>query len=199
VQGYFQPVLIKGPAGVTVSLAEGAAFTQPETAPLRASLLVGQVYRFRVMNIPLNPGAEVFPSVELIDRIYPPAGQEQRFPIVVELSHDDIMTALQGKFVTKVIYLEDPNLALPALHPGGEQPSFDVAPGRDPLAVADFTGRPVAILRLGAILPPQDGSADGSFFFGSPPWTRPTAAPPTAPVIPATPPVPAPRVETASR
>lgn len=178
IQGYFQPVLIQGPAGVLVALAEGGGFSEPETAPIRARLLIGQVYRFRVMNIPLNPGAEVFPTVEIIDRLYAPPGQEDRFPIVVELSHDDIMKALQGKFLTKVIYVEDPEVALPAAQSGG-QPWFDLVPGQDPLAIADEVGRPVAILRMGGILP-SGGEPDMQFLFGCPPWIRPAA-----PIVPA--------------
>lgn len=201
--GYFQPVQIKGPAGVVVSMAEGGTFTPPETAPIRVGLLIGKVYRFRVMNIPLNPGAEVFPTIEIIDRLYTPVGLEYRFPIVVELSHDDIMTALAGKFLTKVIYLEDPEMAVPTGHPQGEQPSFDIAPGHNPLEVADEVGRPVAILRMGAIQPAQLGQPDMPFLFDCPPWVRPTVAavPATSPShgLPALPPGPASPVEAASR
>jgi hypothetical protein len=201
--GYFQPVQIKGPPGVVVAMAEGGTFTEGETAPIRVGLLIGKVYRFRLMNIPLNPGAEVFPTIEVVDRLYSPQGLEYRFPIVVELSHDDIMTALSGKFLTKVIYLEDPEMAVPAGHPQGEQPSFDIAPGHNPLEVADEVGRPVAILRMGAILPTHSAGPDMQFLFGCPPWVRPTvtAAPlaPTSPELPALPPVPASPVEAASR
>ncbi|MDD4269542.1 MAG: DUF11 domain-containing protein [Pirellulaceae bacterium] len=178
--GYFQPVLIKGPAGVLAAMAEGGGFAEAETAPIRVGLLIGQVYRLRVMNIPLNPGAEVFPTIEIIDRLHPPAGQEERFPIVVEISHDDIMKALQGTYLTRVIYLEDPQLALPAAH-AGLQPSFDLPPGQDPLAVADQIGRPVAILRMGGILPTADGQPDMQFLFGCPPWIRPALPSPPDP------------------
>lgn len=201
--GYFQPVQIKGPPGVVVAMAEDGAFAEAETAPIRVGLLIGQVYRFRLMNIPLNPGAELFPTIEIVDRLYPPQGLEYRFPIVVELSHDDIVTALNGKFLTKVIYLEDPETAVPAGHPQGEQPSFDIAPGSNPLEVADEIGRPVAILRMGAIVPTNPGRPDMRFLFGCPPWTRPpvdtasTAAASFQP--PAAPPVPASPLEAASR
>lgn len=201
--GYFQPVQIKGPPGVVMSMTEGGSFTAPETAPIRVGLLIGQVYRIRVMNIPLNPGAEVFPTIEIIDRIYAPAGLEYRFPIVVELSHDDIMMALSGKFLTKVIYLEDPEMAVPTGHPEGEQPSFDIAPGHNPLEVADEVGRPVAILRMGAIQPTRSSEPDMQFLFGCPPWVRPTVAAVPArgssPELPALPPAPASPVEAASR
>ncbi len=95
--------------------------------------------------------------------------------------------ALDGKFVTRVIYLEDPHNALPVRNPAGpgqSQTWFDVGPGRDPLAVADGLGRPVAILRLGARVPDQ--GSDPGFFFGSPPWVgfapRPAVVRPAAPL-----------------
>ncbi|NLS96917.1 MAG: hypothetical protein GXX96_32675 [Planctomycetaceae bacterium] len=201
--GYFQPVQVKGPPGVVVAMAEGGTFMEGETAPIRVGLLIGQVYRFRVMNIPLNPGAELFPTIEVVDRIYPPAGLEYRFPIVVELSDDDILTALSGKFLTKVIYLEDPETAVPTGHPEGEQPSFDIAPGTNPLEVADEVGRPVAILRMGAILPSRSGEPDMQFLFGCPPWVRPAVDPAVLQLAPPVPtpvaPAPALPVEAASR
>jgi hypothetical protein len=170
--GFFQPVEIKAPPGALVSLAANAQFGRPEPAPRRVGLLIGQVYRLRVTEIPLSPGLEVFPTVELIDRLYTPADQQRRFPIPIELSQEDLQLALDGKFVTRVIYLEDPQRALPVPAAGTPQHWFEVAPGDDPLAVADALGRPVAILRLGARLPDQGPQPDASFFFGSPPYVK---------------------------
>ena len=47
-----------------------------------------------------------------------------------------------------------------------------MAPGRDPLAVADELGRPVAILRLGARLPDYPQGPDAQFLFGCQPLER---------------------------
>ena len=71
----------------------------------------------------------------------------------VELTEEDLKLALAGKFVTRVIYLEDPRNALPVRDDPQEQTWFEAAPGQDPLAVADGLGRPVAILRMGGRLP----------------------------------------------
>jgi hypothetical protein len=168
--GFFQPVEIKAPSGALVSLATTGQFDQPQKAPRRAGLLIGQVYRLRVMNIPRNAGMEVFPTVEVIDRLYAPQGQQQRFAIPVELTLEDLELALAGKFVTRVIYLEDPNCALPVRDDPGAQSWFEVGPKRDPLATADALGRPVAILRLGARVPGRHESPEASFLFGCPPF-----------------------------
>ena len=177
VAGYFQPVEIRALQGVRVSLSEGGAFAAAEPAPIRVGLLIGQVYRLRVTNIPLHEGEEVFPSIEVIDRLYAPRGQEVRFPIVIELTFDDILLALDNKFVTRVIYVEDPQSALPVREHGQEW--FEAPPGKDPLALADALGRPVAILRLGARMPGRDTGPDPNFFFGCPPLVKfPPPAPP---------------------
>ena len=60
IPGYYQPVEIRAPQGVNISLVVDRRF-QPETAsPVVAGMLIGQVYRFRVTNIPLNEGRGSF-------------------------------------------------------------------------------------------------------------------------------------------
>lgn len=172
VAGFFQPVELRAPKGTSISLAEEGGFTQLQPAPVKAGLLIGQVYRLRVTGIPFRPGMEVFPTVEVIDRLYAPRGQEQRFPIIVELSEEDLSLAVDGKFVTRVIYLEDPYTALPVPEDPSRQSWFEAGPGHDPLAVADQLGRPMAILRMGARLPDHAMGPDMSFLFGCPPLKR---------------------------
>ena len=166
--GFFQPVEIKAPPGALVSLAAENQFGAPQSGPQKVGMLIGAVYRMRVTNIRMAEGAEVFPTVEVIDRLYAPVGQERRFAIPIAITEDDLKLAIDGKFVTRVIYVEDPRNALPMREINKSQNWFEVAPGQDPLAVADGLGRPVAILRLGGRLPDQ--GADPFFFFGSPPF-----------------------------
>jgi uncharacterized repeat protein (TIGR01451 family) len=91
--------------------------------------------------------------------------------------------ALDNKFVTRVIYVEDPESALPVREHGQEW--FEAPPGKDPLALADALGRPATILRLGARMPGRDTGPDPNFFFGCPPLVKfpppPPAARPAAP------------------
>jgi hypothetical protein len=183
--GYFQPVEIIAPAGTAIALAANGQFDQAQVSPAQAGLLIGAVYRLRVTNIPDNPGLEVFPSIELVDRLYPPPGLERRFAIPIELSEEDLRLALAGKFVTRVVYLENPQYAQPTRNTNGQN-WFDIGAGRDPLAVADNLGRPVAIVRMGARLPTDpSGAPSQDFLYGSPPWLKfapvsvPTAAQPT--------------------
>jgi hypothetical protein len=166
--GYFQPVRILGPQGLQVSLPVPGGFDQPQSAPADVGLLVGGVYRLRITNIPNNAGQEVFPTIEMIDRLYTPRGQERRFAIPIEFSAEDLQLALSGRFVTRVIYLEEPDAALPAATKPESPNWFDIGPGRDPLATADAMGRPMAILRMGGRLPDANEIGSAGFLYGSP-------------------------------
>lgn len=163
--GHYQPVRITAPQGVEVALLGAVQGEAPRPAPREAGLLVGQVYRLRVTNIPLQEGREVFPTLELIDRVYPPPGTQRRFAVPVDLLQEDLQLALEGKYVVRVIYLEDPRRPLPMHLPRGEH-WFDVAPGQDVLRMADVLGRPVAILRMGGRVPLDDEAGAAA----NPPW-----------------------------
>ncbi|QDS94935.1 hypothetical protein FF011L_37190 [Roseimaritima multifibrata] len=170
VQNYYQPVRINGPKGARFEIAEGDVFQPNDQDSLHAGLLIGAVYRLRVTSIPGNPGAEIYPTIEVIDRTYPPEGQATRFPIQINLEQIDMQDALKGRMVTRVVYLEDPQSALPLAETPDTARSFNVMLHQDPLQVADQMGRPVAIIRIGSMTPPSEPSLMPQFFFGSPPW-----------------------------
>jgi hypothetical protein len=167
-RGYFQPVELYGPEGSSISLVMDGRFLKSQPSPVRAGMLIGKVYRFRVTGIKRNEGFEVFPTVEVINRMYPPKGQATRFPIPIELTEDDLELAITGRFVTRVIYLEDPRTALPLPQNGKQQRYYEVAPDQDPVQVADGLGRPMAILRMGSRTPSANEPI-ASFAYGSPP------------------------------
>ena len=169
--GYFQPTEVIVPQGSKLSLAVGLQFDQAKINRRRAGFLIGQVYRLKVTHIPLYEGVEIFPTIELIDRIYPPPGRNLEFPIPIQITQDDLREAIQGRMVTRVIYVEDPAHALPAVKQPRQLLGFDVREGEDPLKVADSLGRPVAILRLGARVPgPQGPSLQ--FLYGASLWKQ---------------------------
>jgi hypothetical protein len=178
--GYVQPVEIRAPKGALISLAQDGQFDEGAASPRLAGMFISPVYRLKVTNIALHEGQEVFPTIEVIDRLYPPMGKETRFPIPIELTQEELEMALAGKFVTRVIYLEDTNTALPHGE-GGEQLWHEIRASDDALAEADKLGRPMAILRMGGRLPGNEGP-DQEFMFGSPPWTP--LVPPIEPINP---------------
>jgi len=167
-QGYVQPVKIRVPEGADVAIAGSEAFEI--TAPaLRVGLMVGHVYRLKVSNIPRFEGEEIYPSLEIINRLYPPRGMKDRFPIPIEIAQEDLEAAIAGRMVVRVVYVEDPNEAFPKQEDPDYQRYFDVLPEEDPLHVADELGRPIAILRLGSRRPNYTGP-DREFLFRSPPF-----------------------------
>ena len=189
IQGYFQPVMIRTPEGTSLACVTAGQFSERLASPLQVGLFVGCDYRLRITGIPFHPGKELFPTLTLLARTYPPQGREIEFPIVINLTLEDIELALAGRYITRVIYLENPGAALP-IHPGGEeQLSHDIR-GGDPVAIASTLGLPVAIIRIGGRVPPQNtGTLSPEFTFGSPPWVlNRTVAPETAvsPVLPQT-------------
>src|SRR5690606_36649094 len=114
------------------------------------------------------------PTIELVDRLHPPKGQEVRFAIPIEFSQEDLELALEGKYVTRVVYLEDPNNALPYGQKEIGDEWYDVLPSEDPLEVPDRIGRPMAIIRTGGRLPEDAVGKDPSFLGACPPlWNVP--------------------------
>lgn len=189
---YFQPVAFSGPDKVQFAMPTGDGF-QESDSELMVGLNVGRVYRFRVTNIPFHPGAELYPTVELLGRTFPPAGAELRHPIPLNLSETDLTNALGGLMVTRVVYLEDPQTAYPLAVDRKDATPIDVPTGQDLLATADTYGRPIAIIRIGSLAPPTSPVLTGQFYFGYPNWI-PLQAPTAEPL--GTEPEPAPATST---
>jgi hypothetical protein len=168
LSGYFQPVRIRAPQGARIALAmEGGYSAVPGNEAL-VGMQIGPAYRLRVSNVPAGEGVEIFPTIEIVDRLYPPPGLALKFPIPIELTQDELELASLGAFVTRVIYVEDPQHTLPiARRAGEEQPWFEAPAGEDPLVTADRNGRPVAILRIGSRVP--DAKTQAEMMSAAPP------------------------------
>lgn len=169
LSGYCQPVEIRAPQGARISPAAGGSFAEGQSDRLLVGLEIAKVYRFRVTDVPEHPGVELFPTVEMVDRTYPPPGLALKFPVPVDLTEDELLLAAEGSFVTRVVYIEDPDLATPVAQKSGEPLRwFDVRQGDDPLVTADALGRPVAIVRIGGRVPNLEGE-DPAFACGPEP------------------------------
>jgi hypothetical protein len=147
-----------------------------------AGLLVGPVYRLRLSDMPDFPGVELYPSIEMIDKLHPPAGREAEFPVVIPFTEEELISAAEGRLVTKVIYLEQPNRA--SLQPAGKGkavPPVRVSSRDNPLEVADIHGRPLAIVRVGGRVPDTNRPEPGFFGSGYPVMMIERPAPKEAP------------------
>lgn len=169
--GYCQPVEIHGPEGLEISAAIEGQFDSPQSLPAIFGMFIGPVYRFRITRIPRNEGCEIYPTIEIINRLYPPQGLESHFPIPVHFTLEELEMALSGRLVTRVIYLEDPQSALPVRDTLDQQRYYEVRSDEDPLRAADRLGRPVAILRMGSRTPEFDSQLQ-RFLFDCPPLVK---------------------------
>lgn len=162
---WLQPVRISVPGGAEVSVYSGTGEPAGVTAaPATVAVNPGHTYRLRLAKMPEFPDAELYPSVEVLDRLHPPPGQAHRYPIPVPFSADDLRLALAGRLVTRVIYLEQPQLAQ-QLDPLNREVPQAVLPSANVLQEADRLGRPMIIVRMGARRPSP--SHTSSMFFGT--------------------------------
>ncbi len=97
-------------------------------------LRVGVGYSLRVSNLPDRPGVELFPMIEILGHLHRPAGVDpSKYPIRVLLRDIDIEAAAdRGQLVTQVIYLEDPDSAVPLALGKDETPVVTISAAEDP-------------------------------------------------------------------
>jgi len=162
-----QPIRVDLPDGMgQVSFYNGGT---PEELPIPeqslAVLHVGSLYRFKISEMPEHPGVELYPTIELIDKLHPPCGRENEFPVPVAFTPEEIAEAVKGRLVTKVIYVERPDHAVPARGNARER-AYLAEPNENVLELAHRDGRPVAIVRLGGRTPDLARPEPG--FFGDP-------------------------------
>src|SRR5262245_3298039 len=72
LSGYFQPVRIRAPEGARIALATEGDFSPVASSEALVGMQVGLVYRLAITNIPDGDGIDIYPTIELIDRLYSP-------------------------------------------------------------------------------------------------------------------------------
>jgi hypothetical protein len=171
---YFQPVQLSLPDGCQLAVYHGPQRAPVELSkPGQVSLLVGQTYRYLVTGVADFPGVEFYPSVELIDRLHPPAGQADQFPVTLELTAEEFELAAKGRLITKVVYLEQPD-RVPTASLESATRTIDLPPTENAIAHADVLGRPIAIVRLGGRTPDPHRPDPQFFGMGAPVRLGPT-------------------------
>ena len=161
LRGMLQTVQWDVPGDATVTTyAGGRSVDLAGTEPIAVE--VGHLHRFRVS---FNDGLrqqDLFPSVELIDRLHPPEGRDAEFPVILELTDRDIEAYREGQMVTKVVYVQPRNADYisPILT---RLPTTLLPLDGNVIKEAILRGRPIAIVRLGG-REPMPGETDGAFF-----------------------------------
>jgi hypothetical protein len=150
--GVSSQIAFMGPEGMQVTWDVGALGqfdSEPLICPGRYNFPQSAIYRLKVSNIPGRPGVELYPTLE----VGPVMPRTEAFlahnAIPVQLTEEDFDQVLTGNFVTKVIYLPDPEFQQLALAGVETLVSTRLDPGVDPIVEADRRGAILAIVRLG--------------------------------------------------
>ena len=129
--------------------AGAVRFASRWSVPARYNFPQGAIYRLKLTNIPGRPGVELYPTLE----VGPAMPRTEAFlahnAIPVQFTEEDFDQVLSGNFVTKVIYLPDPEFQELALAGVETLVSTRLDPGVDPIVEADRRGAILAIVRLG--------------------------------------------------
>ncbi len=160
IGGYTQPVMVHVPEGGEVAYWSGdwngGSFSNSQFSQSLLGMQIGPVYQLKTTALSKGQIIDVYPTIELVDRLYPPNGFATRHPVQIVFTTEDIEAANGGDLVTKIVYLEDPDTALPYRLRTDEQSTIDVGFGQDPLHAARRLGRPLAIVRLGSRKPSEE-------------------------------------------
>jgi uncharacterized repeat protein (TIGR01451 family) len=177
---------VLAPQGVRFTLYPGTPLARLFEGPVVFGLRPGYVYRMELTNLPYQPGRSLYPEVEVRGSIVPRPGMKYMdYPIPLLFTQGDIDRALAGSVITKVIYLEDPEKALPATVPLDAPIEIPDATEDQAVRAAFDNGRPVAIVRLGGKIPPpellQVMAVDGTVLMPDQKYLRAPLLPPVIP------------------
>jgi hypothetical protein len=145
-------VLFARPEGMNIRWDVGgfSAFdSTPLIVPARQNFPQNGIYRMKLTNIAGREGVELYPTLE----IGPTTPRTEAFlahnAIPIQFTEEDFDQVLAGNFVTKVIYLPDPEFQELALAGVETLVSTRLDPGVDPITEADRRGSIMAVLRVG--------------------------------------------------
>jgi len=123
--------------------------SNPLVVPGRLEFPQGGIYRLKLTNIEGRSGVELYPTLEIALATPRTSAYLAHNAVPIQFSEEDFEQALSSNFVTKVIYLPDPEFQGDALAGIDTLVSTRLEPGLDPIIEADRRGAILAILRLG--------------------------------------------------
>ena len=141
-----------GPDGMQVrwdSATVGGFDSTPLVTPGRYDFPQGAIYRLKLTNIPGREGTELYPTLEVAPTTPRTAAFIAHNTVPVQLTDEDLDQVTTGNFVTKVVYLPDPDYQELAVAGVETLVSTRLDPGIDPVVEADRRGSILAIIRIG--------------------------------------------------
>lgn len=141
-----------GPAGMHVVWDVGGMGifdSEPLVTPGTQDFPQGGIYRLKLTNIAGRPGVELYPSIEVAPVTPRTEAYLAHNAIPIQFTEEDFDQVLSGNFVTKVIYLPDPDFQEVPLAGIDTVVSTRLDPGVDPIVEADRRGSILGIVRIG--------------------------------------------------
>ena len=144
-------LLFNRPQGMQVrwDTGHGTFDSVPMVVPGRQNFPQGGIYMLKITNIEGREGVELYPTIE----IGPVSPRTEAYlahnAIPIQFTEEDFDQVMSGNFVTKVIYLPDPEFQEMALAGVETLVSTRLDPGVDPIVEADRRGSIMAVIRLG--------------------------------------------------
>jgi hypothetical protein len=121
------------------------------TVPGRYNFDQGAIFRLKVTDVAGHPGVPFYPTLEVAPGSPRTDAYLTHNAVPIEFTDEDFDQVSAGNFVTKVIYLPDPQHQELAIAGVETLVSTRLDPGVDPIAEADRRGTILAIVRLGGI------------------------------------------------
>lgn len=151
--GTTSQVAFVGEDGLQVSWdvsGSGTFDSSPLYLPGRQDFPQGAIYRLKLQNIPGRAGVMLYPTLEIAPVTPRTDAYLAHAPVPVQFTEEDFDQVVSGNYVTKVIYLPDPEFQELALSGVETLVSTRLDPGVDPVSEADRRGSILAILRMGS-------------------------------------------------
>ena len=145
-------VAFVGPDGMAVHWDVGQIGmfdSEPLITPGRHNFPQGAIYRLKLTNVPGRPGVELYPTLEIGPSTPRTDAYLAHTRVRMQFTEEDFDQVQSGNFVTKAIYLPDPEFQELALAGVETLVSTRLDPGVDPIVEADRRGAILAIVRLG--------------------------------------------------
>jgi hypothetical protein len=150
-----------GPDGMNLSWDTSGMGSFGESVlicPGRQDFTENGVYRLKLTNIPMRPGTELYPTMEVAPVTAQTAAFLSHSTIPVQFTDEDFDQVRGGNYVTKVVYLPDAAYQEMAMAGIDTLVSTQLAPGQDPTEEAERRGAVIAVIRMGNIaLSPEMG------------------------------------------
>ncbi|MCH2180723.1 MAG: hypothetical protein MK108_01835 [Mariniblastus sp.] len=143
----------------------------PLVVPGRQNFGQGCIYRLKLTNIEGQEGLELYPTLEIGTVSTRTAAYLAHSAVPIQMTQEDFDQVNAGNFVTKVIYVPDPEYQELALAGVDTLVSTRLDPGVDPITEADRRGAILAILRIGnkdLEVPGTDAAAVAGTMNGAP-------------------------------